>query len=306
MILFATSDKGGTGRSVTSCNVALRCALRGSDVCYLDFDFGSPTAGAILHVGSAARGIAGGRGLHSYLEGSVAAPAELDLWRHIERAELRPRPAGAGRLVLLPGDEGGGEFPIDDEMIIRCQRLLRRLAEEFELVIVDLSAGRSYALQLVLEVTARPALQAMITRWLVFHRWTRQHIIAAAGLAYGEHGIVDTGAAKGHDRDRLYDSIRFVRTAVPDPESSQFAGLLPTQAAWLQEIDAELQKLAARQRVGRSVLLGSVPLDPVLQWREQLIIDSDVWTLRIANLETNAALDALAKDVLDEDSWEGL
>ncbi|WP_163554234.1 SCO2523 family variant P-loop protein [Candidatus Frankia alpina] len=306
MILFATSDKGGTGRSVTSCNVALRCALQHKDVCYLDFDFGSPTAGAIFHVDSVARGIAGGCGLHSYLEGSVAAPAELDLWRHIERAELQPRPAGAGRLVLLPGEEGGGEFPIDDEMIDRCQRLLRRLAEEFELVIVDLSAGRSYALQLALEVTARPALRAVTTRWLVFHRWTRQHIIAAAGLAYGEHGIVATAAAKGHNHDRLDDSVRFVRTAVPAPESPQFASLLPTQAAWLQETDAELQKLAARRGVGRSVLLGSVPLDPVLQWREQLILDSDVWTLRIANKETSAALDALADDVLNDDAWEGL
>jgi hypothetical protein len=306
MILFATSDKGGTGRSVTGCNIALRCALQGNDVCYLDFDFGSPTAGAIFHIESAARGIAGRRGLHSYLEGAVAAPAELDLWRHIERAGLRPRPAGAGRLVLLPGDEGGGEFPVDDDMTDRCLRLLRRLAEEFDLVIVDLSAGRSYALQLVLDITTRASLRTVLTRWLVFHRWTRQHIIAAAGLAYGEHGIVDTGAAKGHDRNRLHDSIRFVRTAVPDLDSAQFAGLLPTQAAWLQDTDADLQQLAARRRIGRSVLLGSIPLDPVLQWREQLILESDVWTLRIANPQTSAALDELAKDVMDEDSWEGL
>ena len=35
MLVFATSDKGGTGRSVTSSNVAYRRALQGSDVCYL-------------------------------------------------------------------------------------------------------------------------------------------------------------------------------------------------------------------------------------------------------------------------------
>ncbi len=306
MILIATSDKGGTGRSVTGCNIALRCALQGSNVCYVDFDFGSPTAGAIFHVESAARGIPGGQGMHSFLAGEAASPVELDLWRHMDRAGLRPRPAGAGRLVLFPGDEGGGEFPVDEDMTDRCVRLLRRLAEEFDLVIVDLSAGRSYALQLVLEVTVRPALRPVLARWLVFHRWTRQHIIAAAGLAYGDHGIVDTGAAKGHDRDHLRDSIRFVRTAVPDLDSEQFAGLAPTQAAWLQETDADLQRLAARRRIGRSVLLGSIPLDPVLQWREQLILESDVWTLRIANPQTGAALDELAKDVMDDDPWEGL
>ena len=35
--------------------------------------------------------------------------------------------------------------------------------------------------------------------------------------------------------------------------------------------------MAAERRVGRAAMLGSVPLDPVLQWREQLITDSDVW-----------------------------
>ena len=32
MLVFATSDKGGTGRSVTSSNVVYRRALQGGDV----------------------------------------------------------------------------------------------------------------------------------------------------------------------------------------------------------------------------------------------------------------------------------
>jgi septum formation inhibitor-activating ATPase MinD len=40
MIVFATSDKGGTGRSVTSSNIVYRRALQGNDTCYVDFDFG--------------------------------------------------------------------------------------------------------------------------------------------------------------------------------------------------------------------------------------------------------------------------
>ncbi|MFD1051900.1 hypothetical protein ACFQ1S_43240, partial [Kibdelosporangium lantanae] len=50
MLVFATSDKGGTGRSVTSCNLVYRKSLQGSDVCYVDFDFGSPTAGAVFQI----------------------------------------------------------------------------------------------------------------------------------------------------------------------------------------------------------------------------------------------------------------
>ena len=112
MLIFATSDKGGTGRSVTSSNVLYRSALQGSDVCYLDFDFGSPTAGAIFNIDRR-----GARHHHRaactpICTGRCAEPHRLDMWAESDRASLRNRPPGAGRLVLLPGDSGGGEFPI--------------------------------------------------------------------------------------------------------------------------------------------------------------------------------------------------
>jgi hypothetical protein len=53
-------------------------------------------------------------------------------------------------------------------------------------------------------------------------------------------------------------------------------------------------------------MLGSVPLDPVLQWREQLITDSDIFDAQIANAETGGAFDLLAKRLTDDASWEGL
>jgi hypothetical protein len=89
--------------------------------------------------------------------------------------------------------------------------------EEFGLVIVDLSAGRSYATEIVLAATARPELRGVPSRWIVFHRWTRQHIVAAGGVVHGPQGIVDTGVGFGHDRTALGEAIGFVRTAVPDP-----------------------------------------------------------------------------------------
>jgi hypothetical protein len=305
MLVFATSDKGGTGRSVTSSNLVYRRALQGADVCYLDFDFGSPTAGAIFNINSVLHGTSAG-GLHSYLLGRVAEPQRLDVWAESDRASLRSRPPGAGRMVLVPGDEGGGEFAADSEVVLRCAALLRRLEEEFELCLVDLSAGRSYATEIVLAATAERTLRSVVCRWLVFHRWTRQHIIAAAGLVYGEHGLLKTGVARGHDLETLAASVRFVRTAVVNPDSQELAGLRAAQVAWLRECNRDLQELASRNRVGRTVMLGQVPLDPVLQWREQLISDNDVLIRQIANQETVDAFNTLAKRLGDDAAWEGL
>jgi Mrp family chromosome partitioning ATPase len=305
MLIFATSDKGGTGRSVTTSNLTYRRALQGADVCYLDFDFGSPTAGTVFNINAVVRGTTEG-GLHSYLKGVVPEAQRLDVWTESERDSLRSRPLGAGRMVLFPGDSGGGEFAASSDVVQRCARLLSRLEEEFDLVLVDLSAGRSYATEIVLASTAEPELRSVPARWLVFHRWTRQHIIAASGLVFGDRGILDVGSSRGHDKQALTNSIRFVRTAVVDPNSPELAGLRPTQVAWLRKTNQELQELASRYQVGRTAMLGTVPLDPVLQWREQLISDNDVWARQIANRETVEAFDTLAKRLTDDSAWEGL
>ncbi|MCK9902393.1 DNA-binding protein [Parafrankia colletiae] len=306
MIVFATSDKGGTGRSVTSCNVAYRRAMQGSDVCYLDFDFGSPTSGAIFGVEAAGQGTPTGRGLHTYLAGGTAEAEQFDVWTQSTLGGGWARPLGAGRLTLLPGDAGGGEFPVNKQMIRRCTDLFLSLDEEFELTLVDLSAGRSYATELVLRATADPVLAAKTTRWLVFHRWTRQHIVAASGLVHGTQGILETGAEYGHRKPDLEDGIRFVRTAVLEPESPQLASLRPEQSVWLQSYDIDLQRLAGKMRLGSSLMIGSIPLDPVLQWREQIIVEDDISTTRIANAETGQAFEALAERLTDKSLWEGL
>jgi hypothetical protein len=305
MLFFATSDKGGTGRSVTGCNLSYRRALQGGDICYLDFDFGSPTAGAVLQINSVMQGTTGG-GLHSYLRGRVAEPQQLDVWSESERSSLRARPPGAGRLVLLPGDIGGGEFASDPDVVLRCGKLLLRLQEEFDLCVVDLSAGRSYATEIVLAATAEPELRQLVSRWLVFHRWTRQHITAAADLVFGARGIVEAGAARGHDRRRLTSSIRFIRTLVMDPNSPDLAGLRAPQVAWLRDCNDDLQRLASKCGIGRTLVLGSVPLDPVLQWHEQLITDNDVVERQIANPQTVEAFSTLAERLTDDLAWVGL
>jgi len=305
MLVFATSDKGGTGRSVTSANVVYRRALQGSNVAYLDFDFGSPTAGTVFNVDSVARGTADG-GLHSYLRGDVPEPQRLDVWTESERESLRRRPDGAGQLVLFPGDIDGGEFAITNDVVRRCVQLLLRIEEEFDIGLLDLSAGRSYATDAVLAATALPELRHIRARWLVFHRWTRQHIIAAEGLVNGANGIIELGVQRGHDRQELSDSIRFVRTAVVDPNSEQLAGLRAEQVAWLRDTNQALQRLASDRRIGRITRIGSVPLDPVLQWREQLITDWDTTIRQIANRATVDAFELIAKRLDDDSAWVGL
>jgi hypothetical protein len=305
VLVFVTSDKGGTGRSVTSANIVYRAALDGKDVCYLDFDFGSPTAGSIFAGPSVAVGTQHD-GLHGYLLGQVADAERIEVWDSSDREGLRARPSGAGRLVLLPGDAGGSEFPTSPELVDRCAGLFLRLEEEFDLTIVDLSAGRSYAAELVLAATASPALRACVRRWLVFHRWTKQHLVAASGLVYGRNGILYVGERLGHDKDALADGIRFVRTAVTDPNSEELAGLRPAQVAWLRECDRDLQQTARQLRIGRSLVLGSVPHDPVLQWREQLITDDDAYARAVANAATVEAFIELSRRLTDDDAWEGL
>src|SRR5690349_9703202 len=100
MIIFATSDKGGTGRSVTSSNLVYRQALQGKDACYLDFDFGSPTAGAIFDLSDVQAG-ADGDGLHRYLVDGIPEPRRINVWAETQREALRNRPAGVGRLTLV-------------------------------------------------------------------------------------------------------------------------------------------------------------------------------------------------------------
>ncbi|MEU6245956.1 SCO2523 family variant P-loop protein [Glycomyces sp. NPDC047010] len=300
MLLFATSDKGGTGRSVSSCNLAYRRAVQGMNVCYVDFDFGSPTAGAIFGIDDLEHGTYG-NGIHEYLQDLASEPERHSVWAVSDRTELQARPDGAGELVLCPGDADGSEFPGDENTVDRCVKLLQELSREFDLVIVDLSAGRSHATEMVMAATARPELANLPWRWIVYHRWTKQHVIAAHSLVYGERGLVETAKSYGEEYQRkLLASIRYVRTAVVDPDGADLKGLEATQIRWLRKIDADLHQMAARLKLGRMNLLGSVPLDPVLQWREQIITDADTVTLRIANQETVRAFSDLASRSAEE------
>ncbi|MEU8261985.1 SCO2523 family variant P-loop protein [Micromonospora sp. NPDC048999] len=307
MLVFVTSHKGGTGRSVTAANIAYRSALSGRATCYLDYDFASPTAGVTFQIPKAINGVEGtgpkAGGLHRYLRGEISSPEQLDVWGTSERASLRQRPAGSGSLVFLPGQRNGSEFGFTNDIAKRCAELFLRLEEEFDLTLVDLSAGRSYASQIALAATATPTMRKVAARWLVFHRWTPQHVTAAADLAFEPGGILAMGKEYGHEPDRLRESLRFIRTAVINPRGPEIGHLDLAQQAFLRKCDAELAELARRRGTGRTTLLGMVPLDPLLQWREQLISDHDVQS-KIANAETVDAFVELTEKIFDDTAWE--
>jgi hypothetical protein len=302
MLVFAASDKGGTGRSVTSCNLAYRLSMTGRNVAYLDFDFGSPTAGAIFEISKLERGTPN-IGMHDVILRGDTNPDQFDVRVHSDRDDLKTLQARAGRLVLFPGNQGGAEFARQPDRVARCVDLFQRLDSDFHVCVVDLSAGRSSALGMVLAATATRELRTVQTRWLVFHRWTRQHIVAAANLVTGESGILRSAQEHGHAEDAIRSKIRFVRTAVPELRSPS-AATRPTQAKWLQTADRELNVLARHHHVGHNWLLGSTPVEPVLQWREQVITDADV-AKDIANAATVDAFNRLVKDLLDDREWEG-
>ena len=71
----------------------------------------------------------------------------------------------------------------------------------------------------------------------------------------------------------------------------------------MQACDEALRRLAAEQRIGDSVVLGVVPLEPILQWREQLITEEDVLATQIANKETLEALEEIALRLTDDAYW---
>ncbi|MBL1109776.1 ParA family protein [Streptomyces sp. 5-8] len=303
MLVLAASDKGGTGRSVTSANLAYQRSLDGDDVCFLDFDFGSPTAAAVFDLPDGVHR-AEGCGLHSYLQGRTGEPLRIDVWSRTEHPALRDRPAGSGRLVLLPGDRTGGEFLTTEENRHRLVDLVLRLQREFSFLFVDLSAGRSYAVDLLLTATSPHAgLGRLENRWLVFHRWTRQHVMAAAELAYGSQGLVHAGTAMGHQPDVLSGSIRFVRAAVPDLESPLWSQVSPAQYVWMRQCDQALEELAAGRGIGKARVLASIPLEPVLQWQERLITDEDVYDRGIARNETWQAMKDLAQRLTIDTFW---
>jgi hypothetical protein len=243
-------------------------------------------------------------GLHSYIEGEATDPHQADVWQNTNRDDLRSANARAGRLVLLPGNRGGAEFPCEKRHIDNCVTLFSRLDREFDICVVDLSAGRSHAVSMVLEATARKELSTITARWLIFHRWTMaaRH---GRGRAGQRHPRNPRGRAGGRARPG--------RPGRRDPLRAHGRPVAQLAAGHEQPAPGRLAARLRRgaQPVGQGAQARSQPdarphpMEPVLQWREQVITHADV-DAKIANAATAEAFKELAGKLTDDTEWEGL
>lgn len=279
-LLFAgISHKGGTGRSVSMANVAYRLARRGYPTCCVDLDLASPTFGSVL-------------GLPGYATGDVETDVDRPSVHHlIARPEIATKaPQGLrnvwesddlrgdisksrGAFCLLPGNIGVGDRFGATELPEPLSDIFWSLSKAgFVFIFADLRSGISN----VVKAFADPKLGEMLTAWLVFHRWTRQHLHGAQELV---EGLTRSTDAK----------ILRVGTAHVDPNS---AGETPNKT-WLMAQHKSMSRQEAEIAALGSARIGSVPHEPMLQWVERIVMDQDVKD-GVARQETVDAYDDLA------------
>jgi MinD-like ATPase involved in chromosome partitioning or flagellar assembly len=251
-VFACISHKGGTGRTTTTANVAYRLALRNRSVCCVDLDLDSPTFGAVIGM----RGYEQGApvGIHDFLhDGSAPAPrspdaaldALVDMW---ENSGLPHPGAGrAGRLRLLAGGRERMDYPLAsvEQQGHVLGRIVGALRDEFDHVLLDVRSGVSETVEAVL--AADEALQAV--HWLVFFRWTPQHLSGAADLC---ERLGDAGA-----------DLSLVRTAFTDPAD---------MGSWFREQHLALTRRAQSSLRGQRILTDIVS-EPMLQWKEGVVTE---------------------------------
>ena len=66
-----------------------------------------------------------------------------------------------------------------------------------------------------------------------------------------ELGLLDIGETHGRQRERFIEDIRFIRTAIVDPNAPDLAGLRPPQLAW-RPISPSARSIAAVISLGRA------------------------------------------------------
>jgi hypothetical protein len=249
------SHKGGTGRTTTTANVAYQLALRNRSVCCLDLDLDSPTFGAVAGLPGLEQGAE--VGVHDFLHApgelnprppELAIDALVDLWENNHLP--RPGVARAGRLRLLPGGRerlGLRLVPTEQQGRI-LSRILSALQDEYDHILLDVRSGASDTVEAVL--AANDEIQAI--QWLVFFRWTSQHLAGAADLC---ERLANAGAEP-----------RLVRTAFENPEK---------MGSWFKEQHRALTRRAS-ETLGDWEILTDIPVERMLQWKESIITEEDV------------------------------
>lgn len=271
-VFAAISHKGGTGRSVTMANVAYALAVSGKNVCLIDLDLASPTMGSVLEIPKLETGVT-----EAYVPGDPRSVTDvlegvLDRQRSREAEEIegalvnvwsrsdcfKEQPASAGLFSFLPGRRWQGDKFDAQDMAPILDQILGVLARKYDIIICDLRSGLSEPFQAFFDGHLSQKLAAFL-----FHfRWTPQQL----------NGLSEMLSPEVMSRIST-DRVRFVRTAVMNAESyesfSPFGKWVTTSS---RELETRLSKLTTAINVsGQELVLGAVPIEPVLQWRETII-----------------------------------
>lgn len=256
-----TSYKGGSGRSTAAANVAYQLAVQGYDVCLVDLDLASPTLGAILGMEGYETGAE--QGVHHLLPrtgglepvyGIANAPAMvLDVTAYCQSDEVPLNATGKFEVLL-----GSRDFEdvldsfaqVDDPL----DKLLVMLGEErYDAVFVDVRSGSDSPLDAL-------ATGPTFKRWVVFHRWTPQHLEGTYRLLKQDLGPLGQG------------DVLLVRTAYQDPGPYRGATL-----DFVREQERELSGMYARL-FERDIAVDppvTIPREELLFWREGILNTMD-------------------------------
>lgn len=281
VVHLSLSHKGGTGRSVASANVAFHAARQGEHVCLVDVDLASPTLGAVLGIPGLEAGVAAPsrHGSPSSLgdlldhpdQASSIDQALVSAWKSPDLMQYASGPVGD--LYLLPGSSWRGDEAYH-RLTEPLAHALGMLNDRFDRVVVDVRSGVSTVVQAFLE----PPLSQEVDVWLVFFRWTPQHVTGLDALLRGLQDKVNV--------------LRTVRTAYVEPD--QVAER--ERRDWVKKCYAALDQRYQAIDPRHQQLLATIPLEPLLQWQE-MVVTPDYLDLGLANPETFEAFASLTTEL---------
>lgn len=289
-VIAALSHKGGTGRSVTTANVCYHLSKHGHDVCVVDMDLASPTFGAILGIDGISAGADIGsfgdpRSIGDFLNNpddvAYVDSALRDAWRG-DTFDGEIPPVTFGQYQLLPGSRQLGDPLAAGQMNVALDRVIGSLRERFDIIYLDLRSGASELLESLRSADSNVDQRA-VDLWVVHMRWTFQHIVGLKDIV----SMLDCVDAK---RQFL------VRTAFVDPDSIEKDALRRYVALQNSELDEFFGSIRIGGGLAPQKLLGTIPLEPVLQWREGVILEKHA-DKGLANEATVEAFSGLATDV---------
>lgn len=288
------SHKGGTGRSTTTANIAFRLAMAGKRVCVVDLDLASPTMGSVLGMHGHEAGAQ--VGIHDMLPkdsgtGTPLAPAKgpeeaveccRPVVRYARKEVSRELKQADARLDLLPGKENEREV-IENFRHIRdsLDPILQSLQDEYDVIFIDVRSGRDAPFYALLA-------SGLPISWVIFYRWTPQHIHGAAALI---HDLRKNGSVVKAVRMAYLSPRDFMTSSGQSPEGDQ------AKLNFFRNQDAAISNLRA-ELFEDDPTVATIRRDDVLLWREGILVNEDLFDIQTLSAGTIGDYRSLVNELL--------